>query len=67
MRVSVFRQLGFAYPRPTMVILQLADISLASPKGMTDDVLVQQGSFICPDEFIVLDYEPDQEVSFIFR
>ncbi|XP_016482845.1 uncharacterized protein LOC107803609 [Nicotiana tabacum] len=34
MSLSVFRQLGFGEPRPTTVILQLADRSLAHPEGV---------------------------------
>nr|XP_016503530.1 PREDICTED: uncharacterized protein LOC107821609 [Nicotiana tabacum] len=59
----VFRQLGLGEQRPTTVILQLADRSLAHPEGVI--VLVQVGSFIFPADFIILDYEPDQEVLFI--
>ncbi|XP_019229041.1 PREDICTED: uncharacterized protein LOC109210126 [Nicotiana attenuata] len=65
MPLSVFRQLGLGEPRPTTVILQLADRSLAYPEGVIEDVLVQVGSFIFPDDFIILDYEPDHEVPFI--
>ncbi|XP_019267037.1 PREDICTED: uncharacterized protein LOC109244409 [Nicotiana attenuata] len=65
MPLSVFRQLGLGEPRPTTVILQLADRSLAHPEGVIEDVLVQVGSFIFPADFIILDYEPDQEVPFI--
>nr|XP_009796435.1 PREDICTED: uncharacterized protein LOC104243016 [Nicotiana sylvestris] len=43
----------------------LADRSLAHPEGVIKDVLVQVGSFIFPANFIILDYEPDQEVPFI--
>ncbi|XP_070010083.1 uncharacterized protein [Nicotiana sylvestris] len=63
--LSVFRQLGLGEPRPTTVILQLADRSLAHPEGVIEDVLVQVGSFIFPADYIILDYEPDQEVPFI--
>ncbi|XP_075074964.1 uncharacterized protein LOC142162612 [Nicotiana tabacum] len=65
MLLSVFRQLGLGESRPTMVILQLANHSLAHPKGVIEDVLVQVSSFIFPTDFIILDYEPDQEVPFI--
>ncbi|XP_019236700.1 PREDICTED: uncharacterized protein LOC109216933 [Nicotiana attenuata] len=65
MPLCVFRQLGLGEPRPTTVILQLADRSLAHPEGVIEDVLVQVGSFIFPADFIILDYEPDQEVPFI--
>ncbi|XP_075101709.1 uncharacterized protein LOC107791089 [Nicotiana tabacum] len=63
--VQVFCELGLGEPRPTTVILQLADRSLAHPKGVIKDVLVQVGSFIFPADFIILDYEPYQEVPFI--
>ncbi|XP_075092383.1 uncharacterized protein LOC142172617 [Nicotiana tabacum] len=65
MPLSVFRQLGLGEPRPTTIILQLVDRSLAHPEGVIEDVLVQVGSFIFPADFIILDYEPDQEVPFI--
>nr|XP_033516833.1 uncharacterized protein LOC117281107 [Nicotiana tomentosiformis] len=56
---------GLGDPRPTTVILQLADRSIAHLKGVIEDVLVQVGSFIFHDDFIILDYELDQEVPFI--
>nr|XP_009623091.1 uncharacterized protein LOC104114369 [Nicotiana tomentosiformis] len=65
MPLSVFRQLGLGEPRPTTVIIQLTDRSPAHPEGVIEDVLVQLGSFIFPANFIILDYEPDQEVPFI--
>ncbi|XP_070014203.1 uncharacterized protein [Nicotiana sylvestris] len=61
MPLFVFRQLGLGEPRPTTVILQLVDRSLSHPEGVIEDVLVQVGSFIFPADFIILDYEPDQE------
>nr|XP_016479809.1 PREDICTED: uncharacterized protein LOC107801055 [Nicotiana tabacum] len=33
--------------------------------GVIENVLVQVGSFIFPGDFIILDYDPDQEVPFI--
>ncbi|XP_075097929.1 uncharacterized protein LOC142175246 [Nicotiana tabacum] len=39
MPLSVFRQLGLGEPRPTTVILQLAECSLAHPEGVIEDVL----------------------------
>ncbi|XP_019267448.1 PREDICTED: uncharacterized protein LOC109244764 [Nicotiana attenuata] len=65
MPLSMFRQLGLGEPRQTTIILQLADPSLAHPEGVTEYVLVQVGSFIFPTDFIILDYELDQEVPFI--
>ncbi|XP_009596555.1 uncharacterized protein [Nicotiana tomentosiformis] len=51
--LSVFKQLGLGEPRPTTVILQLADRSLAHLEGVIEDVLVQVGSFIFPVDFII--------------
>nr|XP_009618625.1 uncharacterized protein LOC104110781 [Nicotiana tomentosiformis] len=65
MSLSVFKQLGLGEPRPTMMILQLVDRSLANSEGVIEDLLVQVGSFIFPADFIILDYEPNQEVPFI--
>ncbi|XP_019229459.1 PREDICTED: uncharacterized protein LOC109220129 [Nicotiana attenuata] len=65
MPLSVFRRLELGEPHPATIILQLADRSLAHTEGVIEDVLVQVGSFIFPADFIILDYEPDQEVPFI--
>ncbi|XP_009600171.1 uncharacterized protein [Nicotiana tomentosiformis] len=65
MSLFVFRQLGLGNPRPTNVILLLDDLSLAHPEGVIEDVLVQVGSFIFPADFIILDYEPEQDVPFV--
>ncbi|XP_070049244.1 uncharacterized protein [Nicotiana tomentosiformis] len=67
MPLSVFIQLGLGELRPTTIILQLADRSLAHPKGVIKDVLVQVGSFIFLTDFIILDLELDQEVTFILE
>ncbi|XP_019253789.1 PREDICTED: uncharacterized protein LOC109232472 [Nicotiana attenuata] len=65
MPLSMLKQLGLGETRPTMVILELADRSLAYLEGVIEDVLVQVGIFIFPADFIILDYELDQEVPFI--
>ncbi|XP_059277806.1 uncharacterized protein LOC132031986 [Lycium ferocissimum] len=38
---SIFRKLGLGVLRPTTIVLQLADRSLARPEGIIEDVLVQ--------------------------
>ncbi|XP_059302289.1 uncharacterized protein LOC132054264 [Lycium ferocissimum] len=62
---SIFRKLGLGMPRPTTMVLQLADRSLAKPEGIIKDVLVQVGSLIIPVDFVILDFEPDPKVPFI--
>ncbi|XP_062113710.1 uncharacterized protein LOC133824751 [Humulus lupulus] len=65
MPMSIFKKLGIGEARPTTVTLQLADCSMAHPKGKIEDVLVQVDKFIFPADFIILDYEADRDVPII--
>ncbi|KAJ9541848.1 hypothetical protein OSB04_028354 [Centaurea solstitialis] len=65
MPLSVFNTLGIGEARPTTVSLQLADKSIAWPKGKIDDVLVQVDKFIFPTDFIIIDCEVDKDVPII--
>ncbi|XP_070036670.1 uncharacterized protein [Nicotiana tomentosiformis] len=60
MRLSLFKQLGLGAPRPTTVMLQLANRSMAYPEGVIEDVLLQIGKFIFPGDFIIIDYKADE-------
>ena len=40
-----------------MVVLQLADQSVKTPKGVVEDVLVQINKFYYPVDFIILETE----------
>ncbi|XP_075076463.1 uncharacterized protein LOC142163107 [Nicotiana tabacum] len=60
MPLSLFKELGMGAPRPTTVMLQLADRSIAHPEGVIEDVLLQIEKFIFPADFIILDYEADE-------
>ncbi|XP_019234215.1 PREDICTED: uncharacterized protein LOC109214721 [Nicotiana attenuata] len=62
MPLSLFKKLGLGAPRPTTVMLQLADRSIVHPEGVIEDVLLQIGKFIFPADFIILDYEADELV-----
>nr|XP_009588194.1 uncharacterized protein LOC104085775 [Nicotiana tomentosiformis] len=66
MPLLVFKQLDLGAPRPTIITLQLADRSLAVPKGIIEDVLVRVGRFIFPTDFIILEYMANEEVHIIF-
>ncbi|XP_016496839.1 uncharacterized protein LOC107815733 [Nicotiana tabacum] len=59
------KQLGLGVLRPTTITLYLVDRSLVMPEGIIEDVLVRVGKFILPVDFIVLDYEVDEEVPII--
>ncbi|KAA3461300.1 Retrovirus-related Pol polyprotein from transposon 17.6 [Gossypium australe] len=62
---SIFKMLGIGEVRPMIVTLQLADRSLAYPKGKIEDVLVRVDNFIFPTDFIILDFEVYKEVLII--
>ncbi|KAI3672920.1 hypothetical protein L6452_39022 [Arctium lappa] len=65
MPLSVFNTLGVGEARPTTITLQLADKSIAHPKGKIEDVLVQVEKFIFPADFIILDFEADKDIPII--
>ncbi|XP_024963864.1 uncharacterized protein LOC112504144 [Cynara cardunculus var. scolymus] len=65
MPLSVFNNLGIGEARPTTVTLQLANKSIAYPKGKIEDVLVQVDKFIFPANFIILDFEADKDIPII--
>ena len=60
MPLLVFKQLGVREVRPTTVTLQLVDRSHAYLEGKIEDVLVKMDKFICPVDFIVLDFEANK-------
>ncbi|XP_016505669.2 uncharacterized protein LOC107823525 [Nicotiana tabacum] len=62
MPLLVFKKLGLGAPRPTTVMLQLANRSYVYLEGVIEDVLLQIGKFIFPTDFIILDYLTDELV-----
>ncbi|XP_015167016.1 uncharacterized protein [Solanum tuberosum] len=65
MPTSLYKKLGLGSPKPTTIILQLADRSVARHEGVVEDVLVQVVSLIFPVDFVVLNFESDPEIPFI--
>ncbi|XP_070005179.1 uncharacterized protein [Nicotiana sylvestris] len=65
MPLSLYKKLGLGAPKPTTVMLQLADRSIAYPEGVIEDVLLKIGKFIFPADFIILDFEADEKVPII--
>ena len=65
MPLSIYRKLGLGEARPTNVRLQLADRTVKEPEGIVEDVLVMAGKFIFPVDFVVLDFEEDEDVPLI--
>ena len=62
MPLSVAKKLSLGELTPTTVTLQMADITMARPEGVIEDVLVKVGEFIFPVYFIILDMEEDSKV-----
>ncbi|XP_042051763.1 uncharacterized protein LOC121797102 [Salvia splendens] len=63
MPLSVFKQLNIGTLKPTSATLQMADISVAYPEGIVEDLLIKVGGeFIFPADFMVLDMEEDNGV-----
>ncbi|XP_019231020.1 PREDICTED: uncharacterized protein LOC109211879 [Nicotiana attenuata] len=60
MPLSFFKKLGLGAPRPTTVMLQLADRSIVYPEGVIENMLLLIRKFISPTDFIILDYEADE-------
>ena len=55
---SVYEQLGLGEMKPTRVIVQLADRSFRTPKGIVEDVLIKVRDFVYPVDFVILETQP---------
>ena len=62
MPLSVARRLGFGELTPTGMTLQMADRTLAHPKGILENVLIKVGKFIFPVDLVVIDIKEDKQV-----
>ena len=62
MPLSVAKRLSLGELTPTTMTLQMANITLAHPKGILEDVLIKVGKFIFPVDFVVIDIEEDKQV-----
>ena len=60
MPLSVAKRLSLGELTPTTMTLQMADITLAHPKGILEDVLIKVGKFIFPMDFVVIDIDEDK-------
>ena len=62
MPLFVVKRLSLGELTPTAMTLQMADITLAQPEGILDDVLIKVGRFIFPMDFVVIDIKEDKQV-----
>ena len=62
MPLSVVQRLSLRELTPTAITLQMADRSIAQPEGILEDVLVNDGKFIFPVDFVIMQMEEDTQV-----
>ena len=62
MPLSVAKRLGLGELTHTTMTLQMADKTLANPKGILEDVLIKVGKFIFLVDFVVIGIEEDKQV-----
>ena len=60
--LSVVKRLSLGELTPTTMTLQMADITLAQPEGILEDVLIKVGKFIFLVDFVIIDIEKDKQV-----
>ena len=62
MPLSVTKRLSLGELTPIAMTLQMADRTLAHPKGIIEDVLIKVGKFIFSMDFVVIDIEEEKQV-----
>ncbi|GKD49549.1 reverse transcriptase domain-containing protein [Tanacetum coccineum] len=65
MHLSVWKQLSLPELTSTRMTLELADRSVAHPKGVAEDVFVKVEKFYFSADFVVVDYDVDPRVPLI--
>ncbi|GJT52175.1 retrovirus-related pol polyprotein from transposon TNT 1-94 [Tanacetum coccineum] len=65
MPFSMFKRLGLGNPKPINMVIEMADRSMQSPKGIVENVLVKIHNFIFPVDFVILDIIKDDKVPII--
>nr|GEY55409.1 reverse transcriptase domain-containing protein [Tanacetum cinerariifolium] len=67
MPLSMWKGLSLPELTPTCMTLELADRTESKPIGVAKDVKVKVGMFYFPDDFVVVDFEPDPRVPLILE
>ncbi|GJT04146.1 reverse transcriptase domain-containing protein, partial [Tanacetum coccineum] len=66
MPLSMWKRLSLPELTTTHMTLELANRSITRPKGVAVDVFVKVGKFHFPADFVVVDFDADPRVPFIF-
>ena len=62
MPLSMVKRLSLGELTPIAMTMQMADIILAQPEGIIEDVLIKVGKYISPVDFVFIDIEEDKQV-----
>ncbi|CAL2266739.1 unnamed protein product [Prunus armeniaca] len=62
---TLAKRLGQGEIKPTSVILQLADRSVAYPRGIIEDLIIKVDNLYLPADFVVLDMDEDMQTPII--
>ncbi|GKD52839.1 retrovirus-related pol polyprotein from transposon TNT 1-94 [Tanacetum coccineum] len=65
MPFSMFKRLGLGNPKPVNMMIEMAAMSMQSPKGIVENVLVKIHNFVFPVDFVILDIIEDDKVPII--
>ncbi|GJX04494.1 putative reverse transcriptase, RNA-dependent DNA polymerase [Tanacetum coccineum] len=65
MPFSLFKRLELGNPKPINMVIEMADRSMQSLKGMIDNVLVKISKFVFLVDFVILDIVEDDKVLII--
>ncbi|GJQ94749.1 putative reverse transcriptase domain-containing protein [Tanacetum coccineum] len=65
MLFSMFKRLGLGNPKPDNIVIEMADRSMQSPKGIVKNVLVKIHKFNFLVNFVILDIIEDNKVPII--
>nr|GEX65282.1 reverse transcriptase domain-containing protein [Tanacetum cinerariifolium] len=67
MPLSIWNKLSLPELTPTLMTLELADMSISRPISVAKDVYIKVGKFHFPDDFVVIDFDADLRVPLILR
>ncbi|GKB87034.1 reverse transcriptase domain-containing protein, partial [Tanacetum coccineum] len=65
MPYSLYAKLSLETLKPTKMSVRLADRSFQYPIGITENILVEDGKFTFPADFVILEMEEDSKVPLI--
>jgi hypothetical protein len=65
MPYSLCQKLGLGEVKPTAMTIQMADRSVAYPRGIVENILIKVDNLYFPVDFVIMDMEEDRKVPII--